>query len=156
MKEYERHDQVVSTRVSNFGDPRFKSRFNRLVNLAENFHRYPQFSQSNSGIVSQIMLCPLRRISLSLHYSLTIQLSDTTQSEIHHSLINNLRISRFWRVLAMVYNRQNYCVFLLFPSSGILENTKHDVSETGSVSVLRWRREKTPTQLCPLERAKNK
>jgi hypothetical protein len=26
----------------------------------------------------------------------------------------------------------------LFPSSNILENRKHDVSETGSVSVLRW------------------
>jgi hypothetical protein len=49
----------------------------------------------------------------------------------------------------MVYNTQNYWVFGLFPSSGILENRKHDVSETGSVSVLRWRGEKTPTQLGP-------
>jgi hypothetical protein len=32
---------------------------------------------------------------------------------------------------------QNYWVFGLFPSSGVLENRKHDVSETGSVSVLR-------------------
>jgi hypothetical protein len=32
---------------------------------------------------------------------------------------------------------QNYWIFLLFPSSGILENRKHDVSETGSVSVLK-------------------
>jgi hypothetical protein len=39
----------------------------------------------------------------------------------------------------MVYNKQNYWVFGLFPSPGILENRKHDVSETGSVSVLRWR-----------------
>jgi hypothetical protein len=31
----------------------------------------------------------------------------------------------------------NYWVFGLFPSSGILENIKHDVSETGYVSVLR-------------------
>jgi hypothetical protein len=66
----------------------------------------------------------------------------------------------------MVYNAQNYWVFGLFPSPGILENTtfrkldlfngslrtellgfrtfsiawysrEHDVSETGSVSVLR-------------------
>jgi hypothetical protein len=55
----------------------------------------------------------------------------------------------------MVYNTQNYWVFELFPSSGILENRKHDVSETGSVSVLRWRGEKTPTQkrrvFCSLE-----
>jgi hypothetical protein len=37
----------------------------------------------------------------------------------------------------MVYNAQNYWVLGLFPSSGILENGKHDISETGSVSVLR-------------------
>jgi hypothetical protein len=37
----------------------------------------------------------------------------------------------------MVNNTQNYWVFGLFPSSGILENRKHDVSETGSVLVLR-------------------
>jgi hypothetical protein len=34
-------------------------------------------------------------------------------------------------------NAQNYCVFGLFPSSGILETRKHDLSETGSVAVLR-------------------
>jgi hypothetical protein len=32
---------------------------------------------------------------------------------------------------------QNYCVFGLFPSSGILENRKDDASETGSDTVLR-------------------
>jgi hypothetical protein len=37
----------------------------------------------------------------------------------------------------MVYNTQNYWVFGLFPSSGILETRKQDVSETGYVSVLR-------------------
>jgi hypothetical protein len=46
----------------------------------------------------------------------------------------------------MVYNTQNYWVLGLFPSSIILENRKHYVSETGSVSVRRWRGEKTPTQ----------
>jgi hypothetical protein len=35
----------------------------------------------------------------------------------------------------MVYNTQNYWVFGLFPPSGILENIKHDVSESGSVRV---------------------
>jgi hypothetical protein len=34
-------------------------------------------------------------------------------------------------------NIQNCWVFGLFPSSGILETRKHDVSETSSVSVLR-------------------
>jgi hypothetical protein len=51
--------------------------------------------------------------------------------------------SRFWRVLTMVYNSQVYWVFWTFPSSGIPETRKHDVSETGSVSVLRWEGEKT-------------
>jgi hypothetical protein len=37
----------------------------------------------------------------------------------------------------MVYSTQNDWVFGLFPSFGILENREHDVSETGSVSVLR-------------------
>jgi hypothetical protein len=31
----------------------------------------------------------------------------------------------------MVYNTQDYWVFWTFPSSGILETRKHDVSETG-------------------------
>jgi hypothetical protein len=38
----------------------------------------------------------------------------------------------------MVYHNQNYWGFLLFPSSGILGDRKHDVSETVSVSVLRY------------------
>jgi hypothetical protein len=33
----------------------------------------------------------------------------------------------------MVYNTQDYCFFFTYPSSGILETRKHDVSETGSV-----------------------
>jgi hypothetical protein len=43
----------------------------------------------------------------------------------------------------MVYNTQNYWVFGLCPRSGILENIKHEVSETGSVSVFRCE-SKTP------------
>jgi hypothetical protein len=45
-------------------------------------------------------------------------------------------IFRLERVLTMVYNTQNYWVYGFFPSSSILENRKHDVSESGSVSVL--------------------
>jgi hypothetical protein len=53
----------------------------------------------------------------------------------------------------MVYNTQIYWVFGLCPSSGFFlnNNEKHNVSETGSVSVLRWG--KTSTLLGPLERA---
>jgi hypothetical protein len=34
---------------------------------------------------------------------------------------------------------QNYWVLGLFPASSILETRKHNVSKTGSVSVLRWK-----------------
>jgi hypothetical protein len=44
-------------------------------------------------------------------------------------------------VLCYIKDTQNYWVFGLFPSSGILENRKHDVLEAGSVSILRGREE---------------
>jgi hypothetical protein len=37
----------------------------------------------------------------------------------------------------MAYNTQNYWVSGLCPSPGILDTRKHNLSETGSVSVLR-------------------
>jgi hypothetical protein len=48
----------------------------------------------------------------------------------------------------LALNPQNYWGFGLFPSSGILGTRKHDVSETASVSVLRFGG-KTHTQLGP-------
>jgi hypothetical protein len=54
----------------------------------------------------------------------------------------------------MVYAVQNYNVYFgLYPSSGIYKAKNHNVSETGSVSVLRWMGQDRPTQLDPLERA---
>jgi hypothetical protein len=50
------------------------------------------------------------------------------------------------------HTRTELQFFFTFPSSGILETRKHDVSETGSVSVLR-RKGGEDTQLGPLERA---
>jgi hypothetical protein len=39
----------------------------------------------------------------------------------------------------MVFNTQDYWVFGLCPPSGILEDTEeHNLSETGSVSILSW------------------
>jgi hypothetical protein len=52
----------------------------------------------------------------------------------------------------MVCNTQNYWVYGLFPSSGILETREHNVSKTGTVCP-QVRGGKTPTQLGPLERA---
>jgi hypothetical protein len=40
-------------------------------------------------------------------------------------------------VLMTVYNTQNYWVFGLCLLSGTLKSREHDVSEAGSVSVLR-------------------
>jgi hypothetical protein len=37
---------------------------------------------------------------------------------------------------------QNYWVLGLCPSSGVLETRKHNVSETGSISILRWEGER--------------
>jgi hypothetical protein len=45
----------------------------------------------------------------------------------------------------MVYNTQNHWVFGLCPLSGILESRKHNISETGSVSVLGGGGGNTPT-----------
>jgi hypothetical protein len=53
-------------------------------------------------------------------------------------------------VVGTRHNTQNYWIFGLLPSSGILGTRKHDVSETGSVSFLRCGGE-TPTQLGALE-----
>jgi hypothetical protein len=45
---------------------------------------------------------------------------------------------RIWRVLTMVHNTQNYCIYGPCPLSGILNTIKQKVSETGSVFVLTW------------------
>jgi hypothetical protein len=44
-----------------------------------------------------------------------------------------------FKELGSFYDIQNYWSFGHFPSSGILETRKSDVSETGSVFVLRYR-----------------
>jgi hypothetical protein len=54
----------------------------------------------------------------------------------------------------MVYVVQSYwACFGLYPSSCTWKTKDHNVSETGSVSVLRWMGQNKPTQLGPLERA---
>jgi hypothetical protein len=61
--------------------------------------------------------------------------------KIVESRKDEVRNSRYYITIKNMI--QNFWVFRLFPSSGILENRKHDVSETGFVSVLRWRDEGT-------------
>jgi hypothetical protein len=55
----------------------------------------------------------------------------------------------------MAEDKVSHWVFGLFPSSGILENIKHNVSRFGNGICFRLqvKGEKTPTQLGPLERA---
>jgi hypothetical protein len=67
-------------------------------------------------------------------------------------LYQNWEACRFWRVLTMVCDTQNYWVFGLCPSSGILEARRLYVSETVSVSNLRCGVE-MPILLNLLERA---
>jgi hypothetical protein len=55
-----------------------------------------------------------------------------------------------------VSNTQNYLVLELFPSTRILGIKKHNVSETGSVFVLRRKGGGTPTLLGPLKLALSK
>jgi hypothetical protein len=55
-------------------------------------------------------------------------------------LVNFYWTNRVKRVVMMVYNTQNYWGFGLYPSSSILETIKHNVLDTGSISVLRCRR----------------
>jgi hypothetical protein len=57
------------------------------------------------------------------------------QLTMDHSQISN--VNKIREILTMVFNTQNYWVSGLCPSSGILNTRKHNVSETGSVSVLR-------------------
>jgi hypothetical protein len=62
---------------------------------------------------------------------------------IHHHVLYYVKLNPnqhvdsegFWR--SCITHR--ITVFWTFPSSGVLETRKHDVSETGCVSVLRWK-----------------
>jgi hypothetical protein len=76
-----------------------------------------------------------------------------------HTSNNTLKLEGIWRRACVILTVQvdykgfwRWCIILrstgvfgLWPSSSILEIRKHTVSETGSVSVLRWGR-KTPAQ----------
>jgi hypothetical protein len=54
----------------------------------------------------------------------------------------------------MVYVVQSYWAYFgLYPSSCMWKTKDNNVSEIGSVSVLRWMGQDKPTQLGPLERA---
>jgi hypothetical protein len=63
-----------------------------------------------------------------------------------------LDLGTSWKT--MVYNIQNYWVFGLCPSFGILKTREHNFSETWSLSILRWEGGGiTRTLLGPLDKA---
>jgi hypothetical protein len=68
-------------------------------------------------------------------------LVNTFSGSLHnkHSTFCDLRQLNFLlKEFPYLFATQNYWVFGLCSSSGILKTRKHNVSETGSVSVLRW------------------
>jgi hypothetical protein len=56
-----------------------------------------------------------------------------------------------YRALRRIYNSHNHFVSRLCPSFGIINTRKHNVSKTGSISILRWGG--TPILLGRIERA---
>jgi hypothetical protein len=62
-------------------------------------------------------------------------------------------VDRLERILTMVYGVQSYWAYYgLYPSSCMWKTKDHNVSETASVSVLRWMGQNKPSKLGPLER----
>jgi hypothetical protein len=60
------------------------------------------------------------------------------RSKCTTSVVDETSLNIFYEEEEQDMYTQNYCAFLICPSSGILENSReHNVSETGSVSVLR-------------------
>jgi hypothetical protein len=60
--------------------------------------------------------------------------------QLHESLVSRRSCAyRLERILTMVYVVQSYWAYFgLYPSSCVWKTKNHNVSETGSVSVLRW------------------
>jgi hypothetical protein len=65
--------------------------------------------------------------------------------------LTNIIVDRLERILTMVYVVQSYWACCgLCPSSCMWKTKDHNISETGSVSVLRWMGQDKPTQLGPV------
>jgi hypothetical protein len=101
-----------------------------------------------------IITAVLKSVIITYSYDLEVVNKTNYQSERRLQYPNTLQY-RLERILTMVYVVQNYLAsFGLCPSSVCGSFTKdHNVSETGSVSILRWMGQGRPTQLGPTERA---
>jgi hypothetical protein len=96
---------------------------------AQTFRLYSQ--KPTAGLCPKLDECSLHSVLLSSYSG--IQNRKTYFLHVRSLLQRCGTLSRVETVLTMAYNTQNYC-----PLSGILKTRKHNVSETGSVSVLRW------------------
>jgi hypothetical protein len=56
---------------------------------------------------------------------------------VHYQMTDSLGPYHCILTYRYLQNSQNYWIFGLLPSSGILENRKHDVSKAGSVNIFR-------------------
>jgi hypothetical protein len=79
----------------------------------------------------------IRRPNLITFYFKTISVGSAYRNHISCNMIMTKR--SFWTVLTMVYNTQNHWVCGLVHRPEFYVTWEHDVSETGSVSVFKWR-----------------
>jgi hypothetical protein len=93
---------------------------------------------SGSSDPNSAWLCYRNTCIVTNDHVIKISQSDRIRKKVY------LHIAVFKMHRISSKNCQNYRVFGLCPCSGILETRKHNVSETGYVSVLRWGG-KTPT-----------
>jgi hypothetical protein len=61
--------------------------------------------------------------------------AETTREVAYSRTFSNNLISAFYRVLTMAYNTQNYWVFELCPSSGILKTREYMFPSSGEVGI---------------------
>jgi hypothetical protein len=69
------------------------------------------------------------------------------------AITRNILYRFSWNFIIQKFIQSYWACFGLYPSSCMWKTKDHNVSETGSVSVLRWMGQDKSTQLGPLERA---
>jgi hypothetical protein len=113
-------------------------------------HVNPEIKIRDSKVILHFSLFNIRSymyfvlkliVQLILTQNTYIIFFDTKINKSFETRINNFIVHNYW------------ASFGLYPSFGIYKTKNHKVSETRSVSVLRWMGQDKPTQLGPLERA---
>jgi hypothetical protein len=86
--------------------------------------------------VLPISLTPTKKQPNSIDYTTTVCTRGEPSGKFFFALHNPSYLINWWSIQKCL--TQNYQGFGLFPSSDILGIRKYDISETGSVSFLRW------------------